>query len=67
MKVKAFLNKLMMSSTLEAVRVEKDGYTKAEYSETDLRFRDYGFWGDETVKTFKIYDAGFGIELVINV
>ena len=67
MKVSTFLNKLMMSSTLETVRIEKNGYTKAEYDEADLRLKDYGFWGNETVKTFRITDNYYGVTLVVNI
>ncbi len=63
MKVKTFLNKLMMSSSIDIVRVEKDGYTKAEYDSVDLRFMDYGLWGNETVRTFAVH----GKVLVINI
>ena len=63
MKVKTFLNKLMMSSSIDGVRIERDGYTKAEYDEADLRLSDYGIWGNETVKTFAVY----GNTLVVNV
>lgn len=67
MKVKAFLNKMMMSSDVDCVRVEKDGYTKAEYDEIDLFSEDYGVWGEEAVKTFQIDVTAHGVELVINV
>lgn len=63
MKVKTFLNKMMMSSSVNTVRVEKFGYTKVEYDEADLRLMDYGEWGNETVKTFVIHNN----VLVINV
>lgn len=63
MKVKTFLNKLMMSSAIDCVRIERYGYTKAEYDETDLRLRDYGIWGNENVKTFAVYNK----TLVVNV
>ena len=63
MKVKTFLNKMIMSSSVDTVRIERFGYTKVEYDEADLRLQDYGFWGNETVKTFVIHDN----ELIINV
>jgi hypothetical protein len=53
----------MMSSSIDIVRVEKDGYTKAEYDSVDLRFMDYGPWGNETVRTFAVH----GKVLVINI
>ena len=63
MKVKTFLNKFMMSSSIDVVRIEKNGYTKEEYDAADLRLMDYGFWGNETVKTFRVSDK----VLIINV
>lgn len=63
MKVKTFLNKMMMSSSVNVVRIEQFGYTKIEYDEADLRLSDYGEWGNETVKTFVIHNN----VLVINV
>ena len=54
MKVKTFLNKLMMNSSLDKVYVQKNGYIKEEYDEADLRLQDYGAWGNETVKTFYV-------------
>ena len=63
MKVKNFLNKLMMSSSLDIVRIEQYGYTKEEYDETDLRMKDYGFYGNATVRTFAVH----GKTLVINI
>ncbi len=63
MKVKTFLNKMMMSASVTTVRIERSGYTKQEYDEADLRLQDYGEWGNETVKTFVIHNN----VLVINV
>ena len=63
MMVKTFLNKLMMSSTINTVRIQKDGYTKVEYDGADLRLSDYGVWGNETVKTFFVSNN----VLVINI
>lgn len=63
MKVKTFLNKLMLSSSIDSVRIEKNHYTKEEYDEADLRMEDYGEYGNETVKTFAVYNK----TLVINI
>ena len=63
MKVKTFLNKMMMSSEVDTVRIEKNGYTKQEYNEADLRFQDYGIWGNENVKTFRVCNG----VLIINI
>ena len=54
MKVKTFLNKLMLSSSIDSVCVVQDGYCKVEYDDADLRLEDYGFWGGATVKTFQV-------------
>lgn len=63
MKVKTFLNKMIMSSSVDTVRIERSGYTKQEYDEVDLRLQDYGEWGNETVKTFAIHNN----VLIINI
>ena len=63
MKVKTFLNKFMMNSSIDTVRIERCGYTVEEYDDADLRLQDYGVWGNETVKTFAVYNK----DLVINV
>lgn len=63
MKVKSFLNKLMLRSSIDKVRIERNGYTQEEFDYTDLRLEEYGKWGSETVKTFAVYDK----VLVVNI
>lgn len=64
MKVKTLLNKFTLHSvysSIELVRIERNNYTVKEYNEYDLPTRDYGFYGDETVKAFSVH----GKDLVI--
>lgn len=63
MKVKAFLNRMMMSSSVDTVRIAKNGHIMAEYDEADLRSQDYGAFGELAVKTFCVHDK----VLVINI
>lgn len=63
MKVKTFLNKLMMNSSVDVVRIEKNGYTKAEFDMYALRDRDYGIYGNENVQTFCIHNKA----LIVNI
>lgn len=67
MKVKTLLNKMVMTSAVDCIRIERNGYTKVEYDEADLSISDYGFWGNENVKTFRIIDSHYGIVLVLEV